>query len=193
MGNKERIIVCADDIRPETVDKYFRYWYQLKSDHSGLKLNAFVIPYYFKEESESILNKEFVEWFTSVKDWVQLHLHGYTHSFPPECLAPKLQQEEYIEKGARLLSLLCHRDFGFKAPGYHYNDDTIEILKRYRITFLCNEKEIVWLRNKIGSDLSQPELIQSHTNGLSVDSVEKIYDKLNELFKDKEFLFLNDL
>jgi len=194
MGNKERLIICTDDIRPGTVKEYWKVWSLLKSNHPELKLNAFVIPYYYEEDSEHILNKEFIEWYNSIKNWVQLHLHGFMHSFPPECLLSKPQQEELIERGARLLGMLCRRDFGFKAPGYHYNDDTLEILRKYKIRFLCNEKEIIWLRNnKIGSDLNNPVLVQTHTNGISIDSVEKIYDNLNELFKDKDFIFLNDL
>ena len=142
---------------------------------------------------ESALN-EYIAAINGVKHWVDLHLHGFTHSFPPECLLSKPEQEELIEQGARLLSMLCHKDFGFKAPGYHSNNDTIEILQRYKIRFLCNEKEVFWYRPiKIELFKDPFTLLQTHTNGVSTDSVEKVYDELNELFKNKDFIFLNDL
>jgi len=194
MGNKEYLIVCTDDIRPSTIKKYWQYWELLRNLYPELKLNAFVVPYWFEESAEHIHNKEFIDWYESVKGWVQLHLHGFAHTFPPECTLEKEEQEKLIEKGSQLLKKICKQDFGYKAPGYHYIGATLDVLKKYHIKFLCNEKEIIWLNDvEPKRELSLITLVQTHTNGISADCIHFIYDDLSEFFKNKEFLFLNDL
>lgn len=190
---QNKVILCTDDICPSSIRKCWYLWDKIKSRIPQLKLNAFVIPHRNFKDSEKITSSEFRGWYDSVNDWVSLHLHGYSHGFPPENMYPYLRQRGLILRGISLLSQISDADFGYKAPGYHSNNFTLEILETFNFPFICKLDSVVFFRN-IDKQRNSYQLIQSHTNlNKNPDSVEFIYQKLINDLQDKEFVQIMDL
>ena len=190
------IMLCTDDICPSSVKKFWTYWDELKKSIPKLKLNCFVIPHHCRLESEHIggwakKRKAFKHWYSNNASWLSLHLHGYDHTYPPENTRNAILQEALIKTGKTLLSKLIEREnFGYKAPGYYLNNDTRNILRKEKFLFICHQTAVEWIQepNLFANFL----LMQSHTNGKSADSIEKIYKKLLEL-EDCEFITFEEL
>ena len=186
------IMLCTDDITPSHLDKFWKYWVQLKAKIPLLKLNAFVIPHYCKLDNERITRLRFKHWFKEHSNWVSLHLHGFDHSFPPENTRNFYLQEALIKLGKTMLAeVLGHENFGYKAPGYYLNEETRRILKEENFLFICHQNSVEFLVQPKQS--KNALIVQSHTNGISVDSVEKIYRQLEENFKHDEFITFDEL
>ena len=81
------------------------------------------------------------------------------------------------------------RRIGFKPPGYYCTDDTIKILKEFEMPFNCMERYITFFkgneerRDQYSYDISEKVLIQTHTNGITRNSVEKIEENLSWSFE----------
>lgn len=190
---QNKVILCTDDICPSSIRKCWYFWDKIKSKIPQLKLNAFVIPHRNFKDDEIITSREFKDWYESVKDWVSLHLHGYSHGYPPENTYTYLRQRILIRKGSELLAEINDNDFGYKAPGYHFNKFTLEILEEFGFPFICNLDLVTFLRNK-DKQRSPYQLIQSHTNlNKNPDSIEFIYQRLIDDLRDREFVQIMEL
>ncbi len=192
MGGK-KMIVCTDDISVQNVEKYWSYWEKLKKKFPGLKLNAFVVPRYRDDYRESISRAGFNAWYHPVSNWVKLHLHGYTHLFPPEYLLSYERQKDLIETGAVMLGKVTRGTFGIKAPGYKFNDDTIRIAKELCFDFFAKEKSVLFLKENKEIQYPEGEILNTHTNGKTADSIEKIYPEVEKLLQGKTFQFIEEL
>jgi len=190
---ESKIILCTDDICPRFIKRYWTTWSLLRSNHDNLKLNAFVVPHYMDDDNDFILSDYFKDWYSSCKDWVSLHLHGYAHTYPPECTFPYEEQYELIERGTKILEEICgHRNFGFKAPGYHANEVTERIAIELGLKFICYSDHIEFL---IATNVTPNNymLIQTHSDGRSMDSIERIYERLNSFIRGKKFVHIMEL
>jgi predicted deacetylase len=133
----------------------------------------------------------FKSWYKSNADWVSLHLHGYDHSFPPENTRNYILQEALINLGRMMLSEVIEREsFGYKAPGYYSNRETRQILQKFNFLFLSHLQSIEWLVKP--ANFTTFALVQSHTNGTSPDSIERIQDQILNL-ADSKFLTFDEL
>ena len=179
MESKNRMLLCTDDITPESVKKYWTYWEVLKESIPHLKLNAFVIPHFRRVDSELITSSFFKKWYKGVSSWVSLHLHGYDHSYPPECVRSYPEQLSLITLGKSLLEQITSTNFGFKAPGYYITNDTKRVLSDSAFSFVCHKHAVEFFRKPKQNFHCQ--LFQSHTNEHCQDSITKIYNSILEL------------
>lgn len=183
----DKVIVCTDDICPEHIDEYWHHWEWLKVNHPKLILEAFVTPCYRGDPSQLITQDEFKEWYESVNDWVNLHLHGYDHTYPPEFTRTKEEQEKSLIEGMKLLSPIAKNTVGFKPPGYKFDSEiTIPLIQKLKFHFMSIHDTVFFFPYGRIQMLSLP-MIQTHTNGLTEDSIEKIVDSLDKKLEDKRF------
>lgn len=188
------VIVCTDDICPSTVKTSWRYWEIIKTELPNLKLNAFVVPHRNFDNQELVTNQEFKDWYSSVKNWVALHLHGYAHDYPPEGLHSYTAQKHLLKSGHRLLRELTQSKLGYKAPGYLMNRYTVEILKELQFKFISYFSKISFFgQNEFLYSQKEVDIYQTHTNRDSTESIETQYIELLRELIDKKFLFISEL
>lgn len=188
---KRQIMLCTDDIHPSTIEKYWHYWERLKETIPHLKLNCFVVPHFCKFDFERITRKMFKNWYKRNSSWLSLHLHGYDHTYPAENARNYYLQQALIKLGKNMLSeVLEHENFGYKAPGYYLNDDTRKAVAEEGLKFICHQLDIEYIDKP--SNFINFSLIQTHTNGCSPDSIEKISSEIVDL-KNSIFITFSEL
>jgi len=140
-------------------EKEFYKLEQLKKTIPGLKVNCFVMG---KDAGEYLK-----------KDWLETGVHGYEHSYPPEC--ERDDQEKYINKALVALKKYLPKRFGFRAPGFQITALTYPILKKLGFYFIAHQTRIQPLN---GYKFNQNNIINSHI----YDDLTK-FKELNGIFK----------
>lgn len=99
------------------------------------------------------------------RDWIEVGVHGWEHTYPPEC--EREDQEEFIARGLAALKNFLPPRFGFRAPGFQLTALTYPILKKLGFSFVAHQYRIQPLP---GRNFLQGEIINTH-----------IYDDLKSL------------
>jgi len=99
---------------------------ELKLLVPSLKVNCFVMG---KDAGDYLL-----------KDWIEVGVHGFEHTYPPEC--ERDNQREYITKGLEALKKYLPINFGFRAPGFQIIASTYSILKELGFCYIAHQSRI---------------------------------------------------
>ena len=119
------MIVTTDDVCPENL-KYFKYWDEIKRQIPNLKLIAFVIANY-KGEQDVSQSGEFQMWYDDHKDWVEIGVHGYDHTYPPE--QERDDASDLVMRSVELLRPYLPEKFLYRPPGFQRTIHTEPMLQ----------------------------------------------------------------
>ena len=76
------MIITVDDLCLSYLDN-FKYFDELKGKIPNLKVIAFTIANF--NNNELLLDSEiFKKWYLKHNDWVEIAVHSYDHSYPPD-------------------------------------------------------------------------------------------------------------
>lgn len=166
-----RKIICIDDVCPENL-KYFWPVSQIKAKYNNSRIIAFVIANYHNEQNISE-SPEFNKWFEEYKNTVEIGLHGYDHTYPPE--QEKSNAEELVYKSIQILKPYLKPRFLYRPPGHQRTIHTESILKKCGVSGIAYRNRIKYFdTNEIIEGL-----INLHcTNDKYENPIIKVYNKL---------------
>ena len=134
------MIYTTDDVCPSNLE-HWKWWDKAKVRKPDLRVLAFTIAN--KNGNENVLEyEEFREWFEERKGWVTIGIHGYDHTFPPEC--ERENAEEYIQMSLNILEPFLSERFLYRPPGHQRTTKTIGILKRLGVAGIAFATSIWW-------------------------------------------------
>jgi len=108
------------------------------------------------------------------QDWIEVGVHGWEHTYPPEC--ERANQRDYILKGLEALRPYLPEKFGFRAPGFQMTALTYPILRELGFRFIAHQFRVQPLKG----GFIQGDIINTH-----------IYDKSLEGIENGEFSFIS--
>ena len=132
--------ICDD-----VTEKDFFKLEQLKRQIPTLKVNCFVMG----KDAGNYLKQ----------DWVEVGVHGWEHSYPPEC--ERSNQEEYIVRGLEALRKYLPKKIGFRAPGFQLTALTYPILEKLGFYFIAHQYTIQRLDN-LFKIITNHKLVNTH-------------------------------
>lgn len=153
----------CDDIGIDYKNQLFKLD-KLKKKYPNFKVTVFVIA---KDLDEEIIN-----WLK--QDWIEVAIHCYDHSPPPECECP--DKEERINKAFKILKPLLPEKYGFRPPGFQMTASTFPLLKKLGFWYIAHQTKIQVLQGTFNNEL----IVNSH-----------IYDDL-DLELNGEFKFISE-
>jgi len=173
------MIITTDDFCPKFMHMW-KYWEKLKNKWPSFRLTAFIVPNW---EGKFPVNKsrEFRDWYESNKDWVEVAMHGFDHSFA-ECQkynGKKLQ--ERLTNGFNTIRDFLPDKWGFKPPYYKYNSECIDfVLEKLGAEYFMTLAGMITKDHR----LQRFPVIESHTNDETkmndrIDKIHKIFLQLN--------------
>ena len=185
--NKRYIVVTSDDLQPETIILFEKYWKPLKEKHKNLQVTFFVAPYnqeFGQKENNNIENSEdFKKWYNENKSWCQVEMHGMDHTKPPEFLRGEKEQEFILGQSKKILSNYIDENcLGFRSPFFRMNKNTIKCLISSGVSWYS---QWGYLSLLVPNKKHLPEFIEiyTHTN-LAVannpDNIDKVYNLVDE-------------
>jgi len=163
----DRIYPTMDDIgmylNLEAIDK-------LKEKMPDFKITLFVIPKWDYGQPISS-NKKFVKWFEARRDWVEIAIHGFTHTghkYNMEVEGKRSYSEQFslYKHAVELLKPFLPEKFGFKAPGNHSNEATLMALTRLGFSYFAFGNDVLPLNGGfepgriVTSHIQEPESYQ---------------------------------
>jgi len=138
---------------------------KLKKRMPAMKITLFTVPFwnFIKPLNE---DSEFCKWFEKNKEWVEIAIHGYTHTGeiynrPVECKRSYEEQKEMFSKSIQILKKFLPKKYGFKAPGNHYNEHTQKVLEDLKFSYFAVGNTIIPLKSKT---FKQGQVKTSHIN-----------------------------
>lgn len=193
---EKKIMITTDDFSPKNF-KYFDYWLKLKENHPKLKLTLFTIPMHDGKAHYNVKrHPDFSNFCYFHRGWITLGVHGLTHGAPPENLGTFDEQVKLLKEAKRIMTWkVPGLTFAYRCPGFKINQDTIPALKKVGYTYLFKMNDIINLKND--HYLQGIKLVNTHSNGIVDDSIEKIFNwldaRLSVWGKDYKFINLEDL
>jgi len=121
----------------------------------NLKVTLFAIPWY-EDKDNSLFFKSVLEKYGT---WVELAIHGWTHSTPTECKEWTL--EEALAKIKRAYAMGCFVK-GFKAPGWQISRDTYTALD-YLGFWVADHTVSAYTEPGVLNDLRRPLTLKAYT------------------------------
>ncbi|MDO8623126.1 MAG: DUF2334 domain-containing protein [archaeon] len=180
------ICVTSDDLQPQTLPLFEKYWKPLKEKHHDLLVTFFVAPYNQEfgqgEENDVSKSESFKKWFEENKDWCEVEIHGYDHTKPPENQRSIEEQDELIQKSIDIMKpFIDDTCLGYKSPFYRMNQNTIKILQSYGFSWYSQWWSLIPL-NVINKKIPDFFEIGTHTSlpeGKNPDNIDVFYDQLD--------------
>lgn len=178
------VVVTTDDLQPATLHLW-KYWEDLKAKHPGLRMTAFVSV---NNQEFGQLNNDvrsspaFRDWFEQNRGWVEVAMHGFDHTKPPEFQRLRNSQREIILKSWDAMRPFLEEDcVGFKAPYYRMSWDTVELLARYKVSYYSqwwNTHLLVPARRQM------PRVVEvgTHTSlpqGKNPDNIDRVFEDVD--------------
>jgi len=135
---RDDVIFLIDDICPENLE-HWKYMEELHKKYPDNKVVAFVIA---NNENKGLITGStlFRPWYESVKDWVEIGVHGYDHLKPQE--GWREDQEKYIKMSLDVLKPYLPKRFIYRAPGFRTLAKTEGILKKLGFTGIAHQTRI---------------------------------------------------
>lgn len=135
---RDDVVFLIDDICPSNL-KHWKYMEELHVKYPNHKVVAFVIAN--NENKEDISkNQEFKKWYESVKDWIEIGIHGYDHMKPQE--GWRDDQEKYMQMSLDILKPYLSERFLYRAPGFRTLAKTEQVLKKLGFTGIAHQARI---------------------------------------------------
>lgn len=125
-------LLVTDDVCPSNL-RFFRYIDRVKEKYPDLKVIAFTIANYKNQRVDE--SKEFKDWYKEHKYWVEIAVHGYDHSFPPE--AEREDFEECVEKALEILRPFLPKEYGYRSPGFQFTVRMEPILRKLGFAYVA--------------------------------------------------------
>jgi len=151
-----RYLIC-DDVN----EKEFFKLERLKEKYFSLKITCFVMG---KDAGDYLK-----------QDWIEIGVHGWEHTYPPEC--ERDNQEEFIIKGLEALRKYLPQRLGFRAPGFQLTALSYPIIKRLGFHYIAHQNKI----QSFNGIFNQGKIINTH-----------IYDNSLERIVNGEFNFISE-
>lgn len=152
----KRYLVCDD-----VTEQDFHKLEEIRARIPSLKVTCFVMG---KDAGDYLK-----------KNWIEVAVHGWSHSLPPEC--ERDNQEEFIQAGLDALRMYLPKKFGFRAPGFQVTTATNPILKRLGFSYIAHQRRV----QSFNGAFEQGEIINTH-----------IYDHSLEKVKGGSFAFISE-
>lgn len=167
---------------------------ELKGILPNLKVNLFTIPF---QTSLELLRQ------TDKEKWIRMIPHGFWHKDNYECA--EMRTQVFEEKLNTIPYLDSFYDKGFCAPGWQISEQCLDVLKA-RDWWLATQ----WADGRLNGDPNgpyqpavipglkyyawreYPNAIHGHTWECCGNGLETLWQKLINLPKDAEFLFIED-
>jgi len=157
---------------------------KLKEAQPNFKATLFTIPAY--------MTQELLTWFINNEEWIELALHGFTHSSNYEC--EQMTYKEFDRLVNKYNPLRWWYVKGFKAPGWQISDDIYQWL-------LDNDW---WVADQEYNDGRRPKnlkmykvgenSVHTHTWDTVGNGVYELFDQLLEKVKTyDEWEFISDI
>ena len=121
--------------------------------------------------------------------WIEVGVHGLTHSFPPEGLRIREVQDRIFKKAYDALHIF--KPIAFRPPMFRFSEETFMSLRDYTPLKLFFGQNFV-LKLREGFKTVSPHMVNSHTNSHCSDSISKIADQILEL-KGNHFALARNL
>ncbi len=168
MNTWQNKIMTTDDLCLSNL-KYFKYWDKVKEKYGELKLVAFTIANYRQKEKLDD-SKQFKDWFDKYKDWVEIAIHGYDHSYPPE--AERDDFEDCVSKALEILKSFLPKEYGYRSPGFKFTVRLEPVLKKLGFGYVAYDDMIKYFDGR--------KLIPYNTHCCNKyeNPITKIWDKL---------------
>lgn len=151
-------LIC-DDVN----EKEFYKLEDLKTLIPELKVNCFVMG---KDAG-----------YYLIKDWIEVGVHGWEHTYPPEC--ERDNRREYIEKGLNVLKQYLPKKFGFRAPGFQLTASTYPILRELGFSFIAHQYRIQGLDGIFRANKNEG-IVNTH---IYDENIFKRIEHMNRIFK----------
>lgn len=119
-------IICIDDVCPENI-KYFWPTKEIKKRYPDVHIIAFVVANYNNEQDIS-KSTVFKEWYEEYEGMVEIGVHGYCHTYPPE--QEKDNAEILVYKSLDILKPYLKDRFLYRPPGFQRTIHTEKMLKK---------------------------------------------------------------
>lgn len=146
---QNRLIFTTDDLCPSNL-QYFYCWDEVHKKYPGKRLIAFTIANkdYKENVSES---QEFKDWYEKHKDWVEIAVHGYDHTYPPE--AERDDFEECVEKALAILKPFLPKEYGYRSPGFQFSVRIEPVLKKLGFSYIAYRDHIKYFDGRFAGPL----------------------------------------
>ena len=139
-SSREDIIITCDDFCPKYIETFI-IWEEIKKQIPDIKVNFFVTPFWMGKVHNHIDNEDFLNLWKSNQDWIEFHLHGYKHDYPPENKKDHEEQFNDMQKAFEIFKPYILNDYwGYRPPGWHMNDSTKLIIQQLGGAFLITDK-----------------------------------------------------
>lgn len=156
---------------------------KLHEINPAFKATLFAIP--------TEMTMELQQWCANNSDWVELAVHGFTHSSNYECEKWTYDQ---MDNAMSIVSQMGIFVRGFKAPGWQISDECFRWLNEHNW----------WVADQEYNDSRRPEglkvykvgesSIHTHTWNCVGNGVYELFDQLKEQIKDEtEFKFVSEV
>ena len=190
---KLRMVVTSDDLSVQTLPLFYKYWKPLKQKHPKLKVTFFVPVNYsefnYNKENNISQNSEFIRWFNENKSWCDVECHGYFHMKEPENLLGYEEQLKTLKNMLDVMKPFLDKDcYGYKAPYYRMNENTIKILMELGFSWI-NQWWYLMPLKAIKKPITPIIEFGSHTGfpqANNQDNIDKIYDEIDDKLTDIE-------
>lgn len=162
---------------------------ELKEVNPRFKCTLFAVPDH--------MTIDLLEWCKERRDWVELAVHGFSHSSNYEC--EKITYDEFdrkIDNHVRGKILRTYFQNGFKAPGWQISDDALMWLR----------KNGWWVADQNYNDERRPEGLKNyviregtpshhgHVWNCCGNGIEETLETLKEQFAEvEEFKFVSEV
>lgn len=189
------IIVTSDDLSPNTLPLFEKYWLPIKKKHPNMKVTFYVSPFnqeFGNDEKNNIAtSKEFKKWWAENKDWCTIVPHGYDHTKPPECQRSKVTQSFMVRDTKRFFEKhFGIKTIGWKAPFYRMSEETIDVLRSEGFVWFSQWWNFIPLK-VVNRRIPEFVEVPSHTNvpqAKNPDNIDLIYDTVDNTLTQLEKL-----
>jgi predicted deacetylase len=164
------MIVTVDDLCLSYLDN-FKYFDAIKKKQPKFKVIAFTIAN-FKNKEPLNKSKQFKNWFTKHKDWVEIAVHSYDHLPPPD--GDRKNEAYWIKKALSSLMPFLPKRYGYRSPGWQTTNKTVPILERLGFSYIAYQYKIKDLKKKKILDY---KVINSHL--YNVESIKEVENEIS--------------
>lgn len=157
------MIYTTDDVCPSNL-KYFEYWERVKEKKPDLRLIAFTIANFnFIEPVDASV--EFRDWFNKSKDWVEVAVHGFDHTYPPE--AERDDFEDCVEEALRILKPFLPEKYGYRSPGFKFTIRMEPVLKKLGFSYVAYGDRIKYFNGGVEASLYNTHCCDRYANPIT--------------------------
>lgn len=159
------MVYSTDDLSVENLEN-FKYWDKVKERYPSLKVLAFTV-------AKGLPTPEFLNWYESHKNWVEIGVHCYDHEKPQE--GWREDQEIQIANALSVLGPFLPKRFIYRPPGFRFLPKTEKILKELGFSGIAHIDFIKYFDTG-----EKVKIFNTHcTKEEFINPIGKIWEKIN--------------